>query len=154
MKKLLLAIPVTAALLMMTGCTSVMTVLEPTEFEKNKVTIIDDTRTRESARVVIEDWLTENGYVYDVVSDRKRQLKYEQSIYYKAHWGWDMALYMRTLDITAYSEQNRIGAVAIDTVGCGPFGKFGSAEDRIKITLDLLFMKITEKEAIKKICSS
>ncbi len=153
MKKMILALPLAVSLL--TGCTKTLL-----EYDKasvpvgSKITLLDDTKTRDSARLVMEQWLTDNGYVFDIKEDTKVDYTDGYSMHYVANWGWDLATYMRFLSLKVNNAQQTEGVLKIDTVGCGGFGKFGSAEERIKISMDFLFGKLTEKEALKRICKA
>lgn len=154
MKKLASALAITSTLLL-SGCMTVVQNSQPASLETNKtVTVIDDTRTRDGVRDSITAWLTKQGYQFEVVETPNYVLEYDQAIVYQANWAWDITTYMRYADISLYNKNNRIGNVRVDTVGCGGFGKFGNAAERISLSMDLLFNKIDSKQAEKLICKA
>lgn len=63
-----------------------------------------------------------------------------------------MASYMRFLNVEIKDNKQTVALVKIDTVKCGGFDKFGSAQRRTEITLDLLLSNLTEEEANELIC--
>ena len=63
-----------------------------------------------------------------------------------------MASYMRYLNIEIKDNSQTIALVKIDTVKCGGFDKFGSAQRRTEITLDLLLSDLSKEEANELIC--
>ena len=59
---------------------------------------------------------------------------------YKAHWAWDLALYMRYAEIKVYRSAALVGEAVYDaTWGGGRLGKFINAENKIRELVDELF---------------
>jgi len=151
MKTLLITLLLITSL---TGCVATITDHQRATLDPSKVvTILDDTRTRDGIRTAMTDWLTANGYTYEVVEERNYVLIYDQAITYEANWYWDVAMYMRFLKIHTFNQTIRTGSVMLDSVGCGAFGKFGSAADRTSIAMNMLVgttdMVVLEKEYCK-----
>jgi len=149
------ALSIILSVILFTGCANTVVTLDTTELQTNKsISIYDDGRTRETARGVIEEWLTTNGYTFNVVGVANQEAKHSQVIHYSAYWRWDVISYMKHLNIDVYSDSVKTGEVFIDTKNCTSWARFGSAEERIKITMDLLFRKITAEQAETLICDA
>lgn len=128
------------------GITDIQQVKEP---ETKAVVILKDTSTRESVLPVLEQWFYDNGYSSTVISSLDEVNPDDYLILYKAWWGWDLATYMRRVEMSVKNNQQTLGNIKFDALQYGGFGKFGSAEQRLKILLDALFGKITPEEANK-----
>jgi len=60
---------------------------------------------------------------------------------YKAHWAWDLALYMKYAEIKVYRSAALIGEAVYDaTWGGGRLDKFINAENNIRELVDELFL--------------
>jgi uncharacterized protein len=65
---------------------------------------------------------------------------------YTAHWGWDLALYMKYAEINVYRNAALVGEAVYDaTWGGGRLDKFINAENKIRELVEELFMTDKEK---------
>ncbi|KWT99091.1 hypothetical protein APQ14_19040 [Vibrio toranzoniae] len=146
------------SILLMSGCANnailELQQLDSTKIENKSIQIIDDGRTKESIKHIIAGKLDEYGFQYEVVdiSQSNSSTTDNPKLTYSANWWWDMASYMRFLNVEIKDNKQTVALVKIDTVKCGGFDKFGSAQRRTEITLDLLLSNLTKEEANELIC--
>ncbi|MDA0145543.1 Sbal_3080 family lipoprotein [Vibrio sp. RW] len=146
------------SILLMSGCANnailELQQLDSTKIENKSIQIIDDGRTKESIKHIIAGKLDEYGFQYEVVdiSQSNSSTTDNPKLTYSANWWWDMASYMRFLNVEIKDNKQTVALVKIDTVKCGGFDKFGSAQRRTEITLDLLLNNLTKEEANELIC--
>ncbi|NOI02633.1 hypothetical protein F0241_16180 [Vibrio kanaloae] len=146
------------SILLISGCANnailELQQLDSTKIENKSIQIIDDGRTKESIKHIIASKLDEYGFQYEVVdiSQSNSSTTDNPKLTYSANWWWDMASYMRFLNVEIKDNKQTVALVKIDTVKCGGFDKFGSAQRRTEITLDLLLSNLTEEEANELIC--
>ncbi|NAZ98081.1 Sbal_3080 family lipoprotein [Vibrio toranzoniae] len=146
------------SILLMSGCANnailELQQLDSTKIENKSIQIIDDGRTKESIKHIIAGKLDEYGFQYEVVdiSQSNSSTTDNPKLTYSANWWWDMASYMRFLNVEIKDNKKTVALVKIDTVKCGGFDKFGSAQRRTEITLDLLLNNLTKEEANELIC--
>ncbi len=128
--------------------------LDSNSLDSKELQIIDDDRTKDSIKHIIAAKLDEYDYTYQVidVSQSNANTTSAPKLTYSANWWWDMATYMRYLNIEVKDNNQTVALVKIDTVKCGGLDKFGSAERRTKITLDVLLSDLTKEEANELIC--
>lgn len=143
----------TALIILISACTSNKGVTELTQLQTpvKKVTIVRDADTRASVLPVLEQWFYDNSIKYDVVNSHQETEKNSNILTYKAWWSWDIATYMRKADLQLSNEGIPLSIVKFDALQYGGFGKFGNAEERLKILMDVMFAKISEEEANKKL---
>ncbi len=97
---------------------------------------------------VLEKWFDDNGYSSTVISSLSDANPDDYILLYKAWWGgWDLATYMRKVEMSLKMKGETLGEINFDALQYGGFGKFGDAEQRLIILLDALFGKITPEEA-------
>ena len=146
------------AALLLTGCANNAVVelqkLDANAIGNKNILVIDDGRTKDSIRHVITSKLDEHGFKYKVVetSQSNSASSQEPKLIYSANWWWDVATYMRYLNVEIVDNGTVIALVKIDTVMCGGFDKFGSAQRRTELSLDLLLSDLSKEEANKLIC--
>ncbi|NAZ45150.1 hypothetical protein GL178_02645 [Vibrio toranzoniae] len=146
------------SILLMSGCANnailELQQLDSTKIENKSIQVIDDGRTKESIKHIIAGKLDEYGFQYEVVdiSQSNSSTTDNPKLTYSANWWWDMASYMRFLNVEIKDNKQTVALVKIDTVKCGGFDKFGSAQRRTEITLDLLLNNLTKEEANELIC--
>lgn len=128
--------------------------LDSKSIENKNIQVIDDGRTKDSIKHIIASKLNEYGFQYQIVDIAQTNSKdtHNPKLTYSASWWWDMASYMRYLNIEIKDNNQAIAFVKIDTVMCGGFDKFGSAQRRTEITLDLLLSDLSKEEANELIC--
>ncbi|MEZ8188364.1 MULTISPECIES: Sbal_3080 family lipoprotein [Vibrio] len=148
----------TFSIMLLAGCANNAIVelqkLDTTYLENKELLIIDDGRTKDSIKKIIAAKLDEYGYDYQVIDISQSNSKTTDApkLTYSANWWWDMATYMRYLNVEVKDKGQTIALVKIDTVKCGGIDKFGSAERRTQVTLDLLLSDLTKDEANELIC--
>ncbi len=147
-----------SAILLLSGCANnailELQKLDSKNIENRSIQIIDDGRTKDSIKHIIAGKLDEYGFQYQIVdvTQSNSNASNNPKLTYSANWWWDMASYMRYLNIEIKDNNQIIALVKIDTVKCGGFDKFGSARRRTEITLDLLLSELNKEEANKLIC--
>lgn len=137
---------------MVTGCVSNkgITKLDKAEINnETQVVILKDEDTRESVLPVLEKWFKDNGYSHTVILSLQEAKPEDYILSYKAWWGWDLATYMKKVDMRVKAKGETLGSLNFDALQYGGFGKFGSAEQRLRILLDALFGKISIEQANK-----
>ncbi|RCU49602.1 hypothetical protein DU002_11850 [Corallincola holothuriorum] len=137
-------------MLFVTGCATDkgVTYLEQVNVEPGaKIVILKDEPTRESVLPVLVKWFKDNGYDSTVVMAVSESTPDDYVFSYRAWWGWDIATYMKDVEMTVNKNGERLGALNFDALQYGGFGKFGDAEQRLQILLDVLFGKITVDQA-------
>ena len=115
------------------------------------VVILQDKSTRESVLPVLEKWFYDNGYHSTVVSSLSEVGPDDYILSYRAWWSWDLATYMRKVEMNVKNKGQTLGNINFDALQYGGFGKFGDAEQRLNILLDAMFGKITVEEANKRL---
>ena len=72
-----------------------------TKIENKSIQVIDDGRTKESIKHIIAGKLDEYGFQYEVVdiSQSNSSTTDNPKLTYSANWWWDMASYMRFLNV-------------------------------------------------------
>lgn len=135
------------------GCATNKGVVELTKVDEavKKITVVKNAETRESVLPVLTNWLEENNVEYNVVNSSSDTATGETVLTYQASWSWDMALYMRSAEFKVAKNEIPVGIARFDALQYGGFGKFGDAESRIKILMDVLFGKISRDEADKRL---
>ena len=121
--------------------------LNEKEDGRAEILILRDEPTRETVLPVIASWFSENNYTISVVDSAEEATVKDKLFRYRAWWSWDMALYMRRVEMSLESAGKVLGSLEFDAVQYGAFGKFGNAEQRLRILLDALFGKATEDQA-------
>ncbi len=137
--------------LVMSGCATNKGVVYIEQFNRDPQTIIilKDPPTRESVLPVLVKWFSDNGFSATVVESLSEINPDDFIFSYRAWWGWDLALYMRRVEMYVKSKGQTLGAINFDALQYGTWGKFGEGEKRLVILLDALFGKITREEADK-----
>ncbi|WP_067099558.1 Sbal_3080 family lipoprotein [Marinomonas atlantica] len=128
--------------------------LQPSSIENKTIQVIDDGRTKDSIKNIIASKLDQYGFQYQVVdvTESNSDGTSNPKLSYSANWWWDLATYMRYLNVEIKDRNQTIALVKIDTVMCGGFDKFGSAQKRTEITLDLLLSDLSKEDANRLIC--
>jgi hypothetical protein len=138
----------------LTGCATDkgLTTLKPVEaIDKSQIVILNDGPTRESVLPVLTKWFTDNGYSSTVIHSLQQANPDNYVLSYRAWWSWDMATYMRKVEMSVNKQGESLGKLEFDALQYGGFGKFGNAEQRLIIMLDALFGKISLEEANKRL---
>ena len=115
--------------------------------QKSKVIILRDVATRESVLPVLTKWFSDNGYSPTVINSLAEANPDNFILSYKALWSWDLATYMRNVELRVKQKGETLGTLNFDALQYGGFGKFGNAEERLKVLLDALFGKISRDKA-------
>ena len=116
-----------------------------------EIVIVKDSETKEGFLDTIKQWLTKNGYGYEVKPDDSKHDLEKMTIEYVGHWKWDLALYLSQAEVEAFYKGQRVGEVNYTAANNLNFNKFSNDEERIEYMLDVLFGKLTPAEATARI---
>jgi hypothetical protein len=116
---------------------------------KIEVVVIKDDKTKAGFLATIEDWLRKNNYSYVVSPDNSKHNLDKLTIEYIGYWKWDLALYLSDAKIDAFYGGQRMATVDYKAPNTLNGNKFGVGAERIAHMLDVLFGKITAKQATK-----
>ena len=152
MKKVLLSI----VLLAVTGCSSNgLTKLKQMDpnFDK-EIVMTNDSKQTENVRGIVTNWMVDNGYkVSKTTASPAAQLADNQVMFeFNANWWWDIATYMRyvNLDVTD-SKGSKVAELDFDSVQYGGMDKFGNAEERLNLIMEVFFQKISVQDAERQL---
>ncbi|MGP1721167.1 Sbal_3080 family lipoprotein [Shewanella frigidimarina] len=143
-------------LIAVTGCSSNgLTTLKQIDsnFEKEIVMTNDPEQTAQ-VRSIVTNWMVNNGYnVSKETASPNAELDDDQVMFeFNANWWWDMATYMRfvNLDVTD-NKGNKVAELDFDSVRYGGFDKFGNAEERLNLIMEVFFQKISVQDAERQL---
>ena len=125
--------------------------LEQFNVDSKEIVIMKDEPTREGVLPILVQWLHDNGFSAKVAQSYSEVDPSKYIFSYRAWWGWDIAIYMRRVEMRVRLKDETLGAIDFDSLKYGGFGKFGNSEARLRILLDVLFGKITREEADKRL---
>ncbi|WP_351088774.1 Sbal_3080 family lipoprotein [Shewanella sp. S1-49-MNA-CIBAN-0167] len=152
MKKIILGL----VLIAVTGCSSNgLTTLKQMDpnFEKEIVMTNDPDQTAK-VRGIVTNWMVDNGYnVSKETASPNAELDDDQVMFeFNANWWWDMATYMRyvNLDVTD-SKGTKVAELDFDSVRYGGMDKFGNAEERLNLIMEVFFQKISVQDAERQL---
>jgi len=147
---------IVASLFIFTACGSNKGIINLMQVELNKspIFVVNHSATRAGVLREIEKWFSENGYDAKVVESQTQVNPENFVMTYSARWGWDIGTYMRLVEMRVMKNSDVVGSLSFDSVEYGGIDKFGDAETRLKILLDVLFGKLTREEAEKKLMGS
>jgi hypothetical protein len=143
-------------LITLSGCTAIR-VENVTSIElKEKLTIVvmEDGPTRDSVLPVVVNKLESMNYVVKVIDDGSHVEANAYLLNYRAWWSWDLAMYMSKSDMTIKQNNAILGQVQYRGKGGLNMAKWGSAEERLGIMIDVMLKKIDVEEANKRINAS
>jgi len=112
---------------------------------------IDDHETRDAFQYAVEKWLIANGYTYVVKPEYSKHDPEKIAIEYVGYWAWDFSMYLRHAEIEAFYKGQSLSKVIYKIQSNLNLNKFGDAEERIGLMLDILFGKMTAQEATEDI---
>lgn len=152
MRKIILGL----VLIAVTGCSSNgLTTLKQmdTNFEK-EIVMTNDPEQTSQVRSIVTNWMVDNGYnVSKETLSPNAKLDDNQVMFeFNANWWWDMATYMRyvNLDVTD-SKGSKVAELDFDSVRYGGFDKFGNAEERLNLIMEVFFQKISIQDAERQL---
>ena len=152
MKKILLGM----ILLTVTACSSNgLTELKQMDpnFDK-EIVMTNDSKQTANVRSIVTNWMLDNGYkVSKTTASPTAQLADDQVMFeFNANWWWDIATYMRyvNLDVTD-SKGNKVAELDFDSVQYGGMDKFGNAEERLNLIMQVFFQKISVQDAERQL---
>lgn len=119
--------------------------------ENPDVLSINDTETRDGFQSAVELWLKDNNKNYVVKPEGSQHDPEKLTIEYVGHWKWDMALYLSQSDIEAFYKGQRVSKVSFKAPNSLNTNKWGDAEERIGLMLDIMFGKKSVKEATNEL---
>ncbi|GLS83025.1 Sbal_3080 family lipoprotein [Paraferrimonas haliotis] len=121
------------------------------ETSNQMITIIKSPDTRAGFLTAMTDWLTDNGYRYEVVDAGSKFKPDNISLEYVGRWRWDLALFLNDARIEAFTDGQRAAYVEYKAPNNFNGNKFSDAETRIDYMMDVLFGKLSSQEATKVI---
>ncbi|MCU8006483.1 hypothetical protein L5M11_02930 [Shewanella sp. SM87] len=102
-----------------------------------------------------------NNYTYTVQPDGSKHDLNKLTLEYEGNWTWDLglgtwdlALYLKSAEINAFQNGQRVGSVKFQVPYTANPSKFGNAANRISYMMSALFGQITADEATKKVNGS
>lgn len=117
---------------------------------KTQIVMIDDGKQRTSVKNILSDWMTDNGYdVADYGVRVIQKLEDGQVLFkYNANWWWDVASYMRYANLALVDKNGSVlASVDFDSVQYGGMDKFGNAERRLAILMEVLMNEMDIRKA-------
>ncbi|MCP3127912.1 Sbal_3080 family lipoprotein [Shewanella sp. KJ2020] len=153
MKKFLVAV---LGIAILSGCAAPRYTAKPIETDTSNVeiVIIKDKETRDGFQETMETWLKANNYTYTVQPDGSKHDLNKLTLEYEGNWAWDLALYLKSAEINAFQNGQRVGNIKFQVPYTANPSKFGNAADRISYMMSALFGQITADEATKKVNGS
>ncbi|MCG9695550.1 Sbal_3080 family lipoprotein [Shewanella sp. Isolate11] len=143
-------------LIAITGCSSNgLTTLKPMDsnFDKEIVMTNDPNQTAK-VRGIVTNWMVDNGYkVSKTTASPNAELNDDQVMFeFNANWWWDVATYMRyvNLDVTD-NKGMKLAELDFDSVRYGGMDKFGDAEERLNLIMEVFFQKISVQDAERQL---
>lgn len=112
---------------------------------------INDAETRDGFQRAVESWLSKNRKKYTVKPDYSKHEPDKITLEYEGKWGWDLALYLREAEIEAFYKGQRVSSVSFKAPNSLNANKWGNAEERINLMLDVLFGKLSAAEATQEL---
>lgn len=152
MRKIILGL----VLIAVTGCSSngLTTLNQMDPNFKKEIVMTNDPKQTAQVRSIVTNWMVDNGYnVSKETANPNAKLDNDQVMFeFNANWWWDMATYMRyvNLDVTD-SKGNKVAELDFDSVRYGGFDKFGNAEERLNLIMEVFFQKISVQDAERQL---
>ena len=115
----------------------------------SKVVIRNNPKVRIGFQHAIESWLKAEGYEYTVVQDGSPYDLDKISLEYTALWQFHWISYLGQARITALSKGQKVGQVEYRAPNFLNNNKYGSADERVKYMMAVLFKKMTPEDATK-----
>ena len=127
------------AVSMLSAC-SITQNVEPAELVSGKqLCIVENSDVREGFLTELRASLDARGIQHQVVNEKAIPAGCEWTAQYRAHWNWDLALYMSYAEIKIYRNGNLDGEAVYDSRrGGGNMAKFIDAETKIRELVDEL----------------
>jgi len=116
-----------------------------------KVTIVEDKKTRSVFLDSMLDWCLDNQVKCKIVADGSVHNPEDVTLDYVSRWSWDFRTFVADAKISAYQGQERVGNVEFKAPNSANLSKFGDDMERIKAMMDILFDKKSAKEATQMI---
>lgn len=118
-------------------------------FDK-QIVMIDDSKQTKSVRAIVINWIEDHGYdVADITARTPVKLEDNQVLFkFNANWWWDIATYMRFVNLEVTDNKGiSIDKLDFDSVQYGGLDKFGNAEERLNIIMEVFFGQISIEKA-------
>lgn len=119
--------------------------------ENPDVLSINDAETRDGFQSAVEKWLKNNKKNYVVEPEGSLHDPEKLTIEYVGYWKWDIALFMNESDIEAFYKGQRVSKVSFRAPNSLNANKWGDAEERIGLMLDIMFGEKTAEEATNEL---
>ena len=143
-------------LIAVTGCSSngLTTLKQMDPNFKKEIVMTNDPEQTAQVRGIVTNWMVDNGYnVSKETASPNATLNDDQVMFeFNANWWWDIATYMRfvNLDVTD-NKGNKVAELDFDSVRYGGLDKFGNAEERLNLIMEVFFQKISVQDAERQL---
>lgn len=118
---------------------------------KPQVLVINDAETRDGFQHAVEGWLDSEEIQYVVKPEGVEHDPQQLTIEYVGYWSWDLALFLSRAEIEAFYQGQRVSKITYNAPSTLHTAKFGDAEERIKLMLDVMFAHKSLEEATDKL---
>lgn len=145
----------TSVLILITGCAGPKITgskIPSSLLSRNpEILLINDNETRDGFNDAVEGWLKDKGKRYTVKPEYAKHDPSKITIEYVGYWGWDLAMYLERSEIDAFYNGQRVGSVSFKAPNSLNLNKWGNAEQRIRLMLDVLFGEKTAQAASRNL---
>lgn len=118
---------------------------------KPQVLVINDAETRDGFQHAVEGWLDSEEIRYVVKPEGVEHDPQQLTIEYVGYWSWDLALFLSRAEIEAFYQGQRVSKITYNAPSTLHTAKFGDADERIKLMLDVMFANKSLQEATDKL---
>lgn len=154
MKKIFPAIVVFSSLIL-SGCVSPKftgnAISEDILTKKPQILLINDAETRDGFQHAVEGWMNSKEIKYVVKPEGVDHDPQQLTIEYVGYWSWDLALFLSRAEIEAFYKGQRVSKISYNAPSTLHTAKFGNADERIALMLDIMFAKRSIEEATEKL---
>ncbi|NMG03749.1 Sbal_3080 family lipoprotein [Azoarcus taiwanensis] len=124
----------------LSGCAIHQKVSPVATLNGEEICVRDNDKVRDGFLSSYRSALEAKGYVVRVISPTAAHDACALTSTYNAHWSWDLATYMAFAEIRVYRNGKPAGEATYDARrGSGSFGKFISADTKIRELVEELF---------------
>ncbi len=116
-----------------------------------QVLVINDDETRDGFQHAVEAWMDTNQISYVVKPEGEKHQPELITIEYVGYWSWDFALFLSRAEIEAFYQGQRVSKISYTAPNNMNTTKFGDADERIKLMLEVMFANQSLEEATDKL---
>jgi hypothetical protein len=122
------------------GCAIHQKVTPVAGISSKSICIVENTAVKSGFLDTYRNSMETKGYKVRTLPEQASLIECPLTSTYAANWRWDLAMYMAYAEIKVYDNGKPIGEATYDARnGGGSFGKFISAETKIKELVNQLF---------------